>query len=336
MFSPRYRITDHCLSLIGKITELIAKIDHAKITFSLMSRMQKEAINRSAHASTSIEGNALSLLQVSALSDNRPVDADSLQKKEVANYLAALRWIIKNVHSAITEKRLLQLHALIVQGLVADTKTGEYKIRPNYVVDARKRVVFTPPPPAQCPGLMRELIKWVNSRTGTHPVIVSAVFHHQCVSIHPFADGNGRLARAAAQWILYQRRFDPRHILPLDDFYANDRQRYYEKIQQARDLDYDLTHWIEYVSEGVLHTVEQAYARVSQLALSSKQKIVITPKQEKLVELLNMGGALSSSDIGRLLKINRARVNQLVAPLVKAGIIRKEGSARATRYFLGR
>jgi DNA-binding MarR family transcriptional regulator len=80
--------------------------------------------------------------------------------------------------------------------------------------------------------------------------------------------------------------------------------------------------------------VEQAYARISKLALSPKQKIVITPKQEQLVELLNMEGVLNSPDIGRLLKINRARVNQLVAPLVKAGIIRQEGSARATRYSL--
>ena len=334
MFNPKYRITDYCLSLIGKIAELTAKINHANITFPLMTRMQKEAINRNAHASTSIEGNTLSLVQVSALSDNRPVDADSLQKKEVANYLAALRWIIKNASSAITEKQLLRLHALIVRGLVADAKAGKYKTRPNYVVDAHKRVVFTPPAPAQCPGLMRDLVKWVNRKSNIHPVIVSAVFHHQCVSVHPFADGNGRLSRAAAQWILYQRKFDPRHILSLDDFYANDRQRYYVKIQQARDLDYDLTHWTEYVAEGVASAVEQAYARISKLALSPKQKIVITPKQEQLVELLNMEGVLNSPDIGRLLKINRARVNQLVAPLVKAGIIRQEGSARATRYSL--
>ena len=122
----------------------------------------------------------------------------------------------------------------------------------------------------------------------------------------------------------------------MDDFYAGGRKRYYQKIQQARDLDYDLTYWIEYVAEGVLDTLKKAYSRISRLSLSSGKRIVITPKQEELVELFSLQGALSSRDIGRLLKVNRARVNQLVSPLLKARIIRREGSARATRYYLRR
>ena len=348
MFAPHYRITDHCLSLIQKTAEVTAKLDQTNIAFPLMARLQKEALNRNAHSSTSIEGNTLSLAQVSVLSDNRPagsplkgtygpreeVHAGPLPKREVANYLAALRWIVKNYHWAMTEKRLLQLHAIVVKGLIIDAKAGAYKTKQNYVVDAKKRVVFTPPAPRECPKLMRELITWVQRKSGVHPVIMSAVFHHQCLSIHPFSDGNGRLARCAAQWILYQRKFDPKHILSLDDFYASDRERYYEKIQQARDLDYDLTYWVEYVAQGVLETIGQVYARASSLSLSSAKKIIITPRQEELVELLNSRGILSSRDIGRLLKINRARVNQLVSPLNKAGIVVTQGSARATRYYL--
>lgn len=343
MFAPRYRITDHCLSLIQKTAEVTAKLDQTNIAFPLMARLQKETLNRNAHSSTSIEGNTLSLAQVSALNDSRPtgslredVHADPLQKREVANYLAALRWIVKNDHRAMTEKRLLRLHAIVVKGLIADAKAGVYKTKQNYVVDAKKRVIFTPPAPHECPKLMRELMAWVQRKSGVHPVIMSAVFHHQCLSIHPFSDGNGRLARCGAQWILYQRKFDPKHILSLDDFYARDRKRYYEKIQQARDLDYDLTCWIEYVAQGVLETISQVYARISSLSLSSAQKIIITPRQEELVELLNSQGTSSSRDIGRLLKINRARVNQLISPLIKAGIVTTEGSARATRYYLKR
>ncbi|MFC1645748.1 Fic family protein [Candidatus Omnitrophota bacterium] len=334
MFNPHYRISHYSLSLITKATELTTKINQANITFPLMARLQKEALSRNAHSSTSIEGNVLSLAQVSALSENRQVSADSLQKKEAANYIKALRWIVKNYQLRLTERRLLNLHDVIVDGLVANDKAGRYKKKQNYVVDAKKTVIYTPPSPKDSPRLARELIQWVNQVGDIHPVIVSAIFHHQCVSIHPFSDGNGRLSRAVSQWILYQKKFDPHHILALDDFYAGQRKRYYQKIQQARELDYDLTYWIEYVAEGVLDTVKKAYSRVSRFAISSKKKIVITPKQEELLEIITMHGVLSSRDIGRTLKVNRARVNQLIVPLLKARIIKREGSARATRYYL--
>jgi len=334
MFKPDYRITDHCLALIGKITELTTKTNASNITFSLMARLQRETVNRNAHSSTSIEGNVLSLAQVFALSENRDIDADFRQKREVANYIETLRWIIRNFNSAITEKRLLKLHQMIVKGLISDAKSGHYKIKPNYVVNDKKRVVYTAPSPKASPKLFRDLIQWINHKNNIHPIIVSAIFHHQCVSIHPFSDGNGRLARAAFQWILYKRGFDPQHILSLDEFYAENRKRYYDKIQQARDLDYDLTYWIEYVAEGVLDTLEKMYLRVSKLSLTSKTRVAITPKQEELLEFLKMHGTLSSPDIGKRLNINRARVNQLIVPLIKADIVVREGRARATRYYL--
>ena len=154
------------------------------------------------------------------------------------------------------------------------------------------------------------------------------------VSIHPFADGNGRVARASSQWILYQKGFDPHHILSLDDFYAENRQRYYAKIQQARELDYDFTYWIEYVAEGMVDTMQKVLKRIERLAYAQEKEIILTPKQEELINSLNAHGSLSSKELIELLHVNRARINQLISPLVKADIIIKQGQARATRYVL--
>lgn len=334
MYKPDYRITDHFLSLIKEITELAVSIDQANVTFPLMARLQREALSRNAHSSTSIEGNVLSLAQVSALSENRDVDADIRQKKEVANYLEALHWILKNFNSSITEKKLLKLHKRIVTGLIPDSKAGHYKAKQNYVADGKGIVIYTAPGPKLSLKQFKDLIQWINQKNNVHPIIVSSVFHHQCVSVHPFSDGNGRLARAVSQWILYKRGFDPRHILSLDDYYAEDRKRYYDKIQQTRDLDYDLTYWLEFVAEGILETLAKMYSRVARLSVSSKMKIAITPKQEELLEFLKMHGVLNSSEIGKLLKVKRARVNQLIVPLIESKIVIREGRARATRYFL--
>lgn len=333
MFKPVYRVADHFLSLAERIAVISTKINESNIRLPLKAKLQREALERNAHSSTSIEGNILSLAQVSSLSENREIAANWRQKQEVINYLEALRWIIKRKKVLINKAHLLRLHATITKKLLADEKSGSFKKKQNYVVNEKGIVVYTPPAPKETPRLIEELLEWAKKRE-THPIIKSAIFHHQLVNIHPFPDGNGRLARLTSQWMLYQYDFDPYHIFPLDDFFAGDRKRYYEKIQQARELDYDFTYWIEYVAEGILETVEKLYSRIKKLVFSSVGKIDITPKQEELINLLAREKVLSSSQLCSELEINRSRVNQLIVPLVKAHIVKKEGKARATRYYL--
>jgi len=334
MFKPDYRITEYSLELIEQIAVISARIEAKKIRFSLLARLQSETLERNAHSSTSIEGNPLSLAQVSALNHNQEIPADFKQKKEVLNYLQALRWIIKKPQRKINKDSLMQLHAIIVKSLLSNEKSGKFKTKQNFVTNEKRIVIYTPPAPSECSKLMLELLKWVNESERVHPIILSAIFHHQFVTIHPFSDGNGRVARAGAQWVLYQKNFDPNHILSLDDFYAQDREKYYSKIQQTRDLDYDFTYWIEYVAEGLLVAAEKAYLRISKLPYSSEEEIIITPKQEEVINLLSMQGSLGSRELCKLLKIKRARVNQLIAPLVEAKIVQQAGKARATKYCL--
>jgi len=334
MFKPTYRITDYFLQTIERIASIAAKIEAKKIKFSVLIKLQTEALERNVHSSTSIEGNQLSLAQVSALDHKKDVSADLRHKKEVLNYFKALRWIISNYQKPLNKSSLLKLHSLVVSGLLIKSKIGSFKKKQNYVIDGDGLVVYTPPSPAKCRKMIEELLLWLDRSGGIHPIIASAIFHHQFVNIHPFSDGNGRVARAGAQWVLYQRNFDHNHIVALDDFYARDRQRYYDKIQQTRALDYDFTYWIDYVAEGILQTVDNVYSRIENISHGVGTHIVITPKQEELVRLFNLHGSLGSKDICRILKINRSRVNQILTPLIKAKIIKKEGRARATRYFL--
>ena len=334
MFEPRYRLTPHLLKLIEQAAILTTKIAHTKISFSLKVRLEKEALDRSVHASTSIEGNELSLGQVAALNERREVAAEFKEKQEVINYTRAMQWIIKNSTAEINEAGLLRLHKIITDKLLDQEKSGAYKSIQNRVVNEKRVVVFVPPTPAQAPKMTKELLAWLKEQKDEHPVIVSALFHHQLVTIHPFADGNGRVARAAANWILYRSGFDPKHIYYLDEYFAKDRQRYYQKIQQARDLDHDLTYWIEYVAEGVQATLGTVFKRIQELSLKADEHLVVTPKQEELIGLIRKEGSIGSGDIGKHLKINRARVNQLIVPLIEAGIVKKEGKARATRYYL--
>jgi len=82
---------------------------------------------------------------------------------------------------------------------------------------------------------MNGLFTWLKECGKEHPIIRSAIFHHECVGIHPFIDGNGRVARAASQWLLFHDRYDPAWTLGLDEFFAKDRAKYYDMIQQTNE-----------------------------------------------------------------------------------------------------
>lgn len=336
MFKPQYRISNHFLTLAEKIAVISAKIDSVKVKLPQIAKLQIEAQERNTHSSTAIEGNTLTLAQVTALNQKADINADAKEKQEVLNYLNALRWIEKKGQLSLSKPNLLKLHAIITEKILGKQARGHFKTKQNYVINEKGIVVYTPPPPRQTPRLVDELIAWVNSNNNLHPIIVNAIFHHQLLNIHPFVDGNGRLARAAARWVLFKRGFDPYHIFALDDYFAKERKRYYEKIQQARDLDYDFTYWIDYVAEAVLDATSRVWQRLSRFSLSSKHEVVLTPKQDELIQALASEGILGSSALCKILKINRARVNQLIMPLVEAGIVERQGKARAVRYFIRR
>jgi Fic family protein len=294
--------------------------------------LERDAFARSVHSSTWIEGNLLSLAQVRAISEGQDVLVEEKQKMEVANCLLAMRWVLKSKNRPVTEKGLLAVHTQMIKGLLSRERSGKYRSVQNYIVDAGNKVIFTPPVPAQVGGRMKDLCVWLKDED-QHPIIRCAIFHHEFLTIHPFVDGNGRVARAVSQWLLWEKGFDPLCTLGLDDFFAADRSHYYDLIQQTRDMDGDYTHWVEYVAEGVGRSVEIVQSRIKEGSLKLTG-ISLTPKQEELLALVGQLGVLGAAQICQAMKINRARVNQLIAPLVRSGIVVREGAARAVRYRL--
>jgi Fic family protein len=121
----------------------------------------------------------------------------------------------------------------------------------------------------------------------------------------------------------------------LDEYFEADRRQYYQKIQQARDLDGDLTHWLEYVAAGVVRALRATKQRIESLRLAWPDgKIHLTPRQEDVIRYLQEHGRVKSPDLERAFRITRARVGQILQPLVKAGLILREGQTRSTSYRL--
>ena len=100
--------------------------------------------------------------------------------------------------------------------------------------------------------MMSDLLEWWNKEAPKiSPVLSSAIVHHQFETIHPFADGNGRTGRMLSLWELYRRGFDNHHIFSIDEFYWEDRPRYYAALEKVRQEEGELTSWLEYSAEGL-------------------------------------------------------------------------------------
>jgi Fic family protein len=335
-YQPLFNITPYLLNLTDEASALRSWIELAPLQVSWLPVLQKESRARRAHFSTSIEGNQLSLSQVKAADRGEKTGAPLAQEREIENYLQAMRWIEKHGKTAVSEELVFELHRIITKGLLPGEKCGRYKAKQNYIVDNQGIRRHTPPSPRETPRLAQELIAWLNSpeTKKLHCIPVCAVFHHRFVSIHPFSDGNGRLARALCTLVLYQRDFDIHHIFTLDEFFAGNRKRYYDKLEQARALDDNLTAWIEYVAEGIVQTLKNVRRRIEDLQVTAAHPVLLSPRQEEALRLLRDNPTLRTNELIERLKVSRARVNQLLTPLIASGLIAKEGESRATRYKL--
>lgn len=333
-YQPQFMITPLLLDHVERITALRERILTATIDVSWVPALQMDTRARNTHSSTAIEGNPLTLEQVRALEEGREVPAVAERsRREVLNYFAGLRHMEKQAgKTTIGHEDILKLHRIVAGDVMDQGAAGRYRTM-------RVRVgPYVPPYPEEVSPLMFELLQWWNEDSATlSPVLSSAVLHFRFEDIHPFADGNGRTGRALALWELYRRGFDTQHIFSVDEFYWEDRPRYYAELQAVRQHGNDLTSWLEYTAEGLLHTLQQVWARIGRFAAKSADpKLTLRPRQEQILELLRDRGALAPREIWDALGVSRQGAMNLMKPLLEAGLIMREGTRKSGRYRLRR
>jgi len=330
-YAPHFTITPALLARVETIAALRERIQSAAVQVAWIPALQKDTRARNAHSSTAIEGNPLTLEQVRAVEAGEALSVPARVRREVVNYFAALRHVEKQAaKKRLTHEDVLRLHAIVAGAVMDQGEAGRYR-------SMRVRVgTYLPPPPEAVSGLMFEFLEWWNrDAPKLSPVLSSAIVHYRFEAIHPFADGNGRTGRALALWELYRRGFDTHHVFSVDEFYWEDRPRYYAALQAVRRQGDDLTSWLEYSTEGLQQTLERVWQRIQQFSASrSRAQLVLRPKQEQLLQLLRARGSLSPREIWDGLKISKQGAMDLIRPLLKAKLIKRVGTLKHGRYVL--
>ena len=331
-YQPQFVITPALLARVEQIAALRERILAATAEVPWIPALQKDTRTRNTHSSTAIEGNPLTLEQVRAVEEGREIPAVAARaKREVVNYFAALRFVEKNAAKrTISHEEVLSLHKIMAGDVMDQGTAGRYR---TIAVRVGR---YVPPPPGDVSGLMFELLAWWNKDAAKmSPVLSSAIVHYRFESIHPFADGNGRTGRALALWELYRRGFDTHHIFSVDEFYWENRPRYYAALDAVRREGEDLSGWLEYAAEGLQLTLERVWTRVQKLSAgSTRTKLVLRPKQEQLLQLLRDHKSMTPQEIWDALGVTKQGAIKLMQPLLDAGLVRRVGTRKSGRYIL--
>lgn len=344
MFSPNFQITPRLLDLISKASASREIILSAPILPAREASLRHAAALANAHASTSIEGNTLTINEVNKLANGEEVLKTRKEKQEVLNYLSALDKISLFASDGIlSADRLLQCHKWITKDAL-DNKVWEGQLRRHKVIVGNQKtgeIAFVPPAWKEMPRMLEQFIIWLNSKKEIHPILEAGVTHYQLAGIHPFYDGNGRVARFAAYWVLVKRKFDEKQILNLDEYYNKDRKSYYQALKTVDAATQNMTRWLEYFAEGVAAATEEIKQKISELSANAGKKIgrtgyqaKISPRQVKIIAYLNQNGLIANSQTQRLLNISRQMATKELARLVDIKLIKKLGSFKDARYKL--
>lgn len=331
VYKPTFQPTPHLYRLLEDIGAVRERVQNSLIKVPWVPSLVKDARARLAWGSTAIEGCTLSLEAVSGLLDGKDAIGYPDSHVQMAkNYIKALSWIQKwEKHTIVKEADIFKLHTILADGAVDEGPVGEYRRR-----DMRAGLHVAPHWKG-VPKLMQELLVWLNESVKQLPAIFSsAILHLRFVEIHPFRDGNGRLARLLATWELYRKSFDILHIFALDETLLEHREFYIKNLQRVQVEKADLGGWLEFIAESVLETLERIEKRIMAIGTIDKKPISLTVRQEKLLNILREKNQMGIGDIASSLKITVPGAHYVMKPLLQHGLIAKLGHHKQTRYIL--
>ncbi len=249
--------TNEMLSYVSSISEKIGRIT---VTSNLEAKPHLRKNNRikSIHSSLKIEANSLSLGQVRDVINGKTVLGEQREIQEVKNAYAAYERFSEIDPYSI--KHLKQFHGIMTKYIVADS--GEFRRGEEGVFNGGQ-CIFMAPPARFVPQLMDELFGWMKkAQNSVHPLILSSIFHYEFVFIHPFSDGNGRMARLWHTAILSKWKPVFEYI-PIESQIEKFQDDYYAAIAKCH-ADGASTIFIEFMLSQIDRVLDDISVQISE------------------------------------------------------------------------
>ena len=313
---PPYKITGNILKLVASISERIGEINAAHLQKPPTELRRRNRI-RTIQSSLQIEGNSLSVEQVTAIIDNKRVAGTQKEILEVKNAIAVYDSIQRLNPYSIDS--FCKVHGILMKGLVESAG----RMRTKQVGIAKgSQVTHVAPPGAMVSTLMKDLFDYLKN-DDEMLLIKSAVFHYEMGFIHPFMDGNGRMGRLW-QTVILKEGYPVFEYLPVENLIRERQEQYYDALSKSDKMG-ESTHFIEFMLkilleslEGLLSTQNVSLTNMDRINLFRQVvKDQFFTRKDYLLNFKEISPATASRDL-RLATENR--------------IIEKIGDKRTTKY----
>lgn len=313
---PPYKITNRIIELIASISEKVGEVNAAYL-YKPPTELRKKNRIRTIQSSLGIEGNSLSLDQVTAILDNKRVIAPQKDILEVKNAIKVYDNLESFNPTSLTS--FCNANSILMNGLIEDAG----KIRTKSVGILKGAAVTHIAPPGNIvKSLVKDLFDYLK-KDNDLILIKSCVFHYEIEFIHPFMDGNGRMGRLWQTVIL--RQYSPVfEFLPIESL-IKARQSEYYRILGESDNKGDSTGFIEFMLQIINESLEELLTNQN-VNLTSQDRISIF--KEKIGK-----STFNRQDYLRHFKdISTATASRDLKLAVDDGILEKTGDKRTTQY----
>jgi len=344
-FDHRIRTPDpHIVALLAAIDEIKGQFKAGlRMTPQAITSLKKSVLITSAGASTRIEGAKLTDAEVEkvmqGLSVSKFADRDT---QEVQGYLETLQNVFDSYQGLpLREGTIMSLHKhLLKYSTKDDLHRGEYKKKENLVGVLGEggkvaRIMFETTRAYLTPKEMQELVEWTREaleKERFHPLLIIANFIVEFLKIHPFEDGNGRLARVLTNLLLLRSGYQFVQYVSHEQIIEHRKDEYYlalRKSQEAFNTDREtIAPWLNFFLSVVQEQATKALVYLEE----EKVEDTLSPKQFVVWKHISSVGEASPGEIVKATGIIMATVRQALDRLIELGKIKRIGRGPGTRY----
>ena len=330
----------------------------ADVGLALRDQASLSALTEDVIKTSAIEGEQLDLQSVrSSIARRLGVDIGALAPvdRHVEGVVEMVLDATANCHAPITRERLFGWHAALFptgySGL-GRIKVGRWRddaTGPMQVVSGplqRQRVHFEAPPAARLAAETRRFLAWANRGSGEPPLIKAGLAHLWLVTVHPFDDGNGRIARAVGDLFLARADGSPQRFYSLSAQIQRERKAYYDILERTQKQSLDVTEWLAWFLATLHRPVDQAQSSLDGVLAKTRfwqrwaAPAAAAPLNERQVKVVNrlldgFEGKLTSSKWAAIAKCSPDTALRDITDLLARGVLRKsEAGGRSTSYEL--
>lgn len=294
----------------GLLVDIDSKLNNIKITDKQKRKyMVTKSKVRSIHSSLAIEANSLSLFDVENILEHKQIIGKRDEIQEVKNAIEAYDKI--NNYDYKSEKDFIEVHNLMMKYF--DEDNGSYRNH-GEGVEKNGKVIYMAPESVLVPSLMKNLFEFINN-SEMNIILLSAIFHYYFVAIHPFSDGNGRLARywVSLMLIKYNKNFE---FIPIEEEMYLNHEEYYSSIAECHNNG-NANVFIRFILKSIASSLDK---------IIKNSNFVLNDIQNRIIELISNNNRITQNEIANIVGINVRTVKRHFKILIDNSIIERIGS----------